>query len=106
MHKWFNVAVLLLAGIVAMAGCSTGITHTVTVGFGHTEALLEAGETENTGWGIGGTVGFELEGSGLSAVEICGAGAFEFGETNVEDDGDLAIYSNRIPLSLCSKFDT
>ena len=32
MHKWFNMAVLLVSGIV-LTGCASNITSTVTVGF-------------------------------------------------------------------------
>ena len=95
-------------GIVAtfgLLGCTSGSVYTATVGFGHSQAENKLGNTDATGWGIGGTVGFSFEDTGLTAVEVCGAGALEFVSSEV-DDAKLKVYSNRVPLQLCSKIST
>ena len=53
MRKWFNMAVLLVSGIV-LTGCASNVTSTVTVGFSHGELINEIdGTGDNNGWGSG-----------------------------------------------------
>lgn len=107
MRNWFVGAALLVGGIVTMVGCSTGTTYTATVGFGHNQQTVEVGNTDASGWGVGGTVGFEFGRSGLSSVELCGAGAFQFigADANLEER-EVTTHTNTLPLTLCSQFDT
>ena len=99
----------LIIATTALLGvaCSTGTTYTATLGFLHNQQTAEIGDTDATGWAAGGNVGFEFDGSGLSAVELCGSGAFQFIGADADlEEGEVTAYTNTLPLSLCSKFST
>ena len=99
MRKWINLAVLLAGGIV-LASCASNISTKATVGFVHQELTNELDFTgENSGYQIGGTLGFEFGVDGLAAVEPCVLGSYVFGKTTVGDD--LKATTNLIPGSLC-----
>ena len=99
MRKWFNMAVLLLGGI-ALASCASNIATTATLGFIHSEVTNELdGTGENTGFQVGGSMGFEFGVDGLSAVEPCVLGSYVFGKTTLGDQ--LKDATNQIPASLC-----
>ena len=105
--KIVQLGLIIATTALLGAACSTGTTYTATVGFVHNQQTAEIGNTDATGWAAGGNVGFEFEGSGLSAVELCGLGGFQFiGADSDLEEGEVTAYTNSLPLSLCSRFST
>ena len=103
MRKWFNMAVLLVVGIF-MAGCASNITSTATLGFRHQELVNEIdGTGDNNGWEVGGSVGFEFDEKGLSAIKTCGAGGLILSNSTIGDE--LKTVSNIIPAAVCTEFE-
>ena len=103
MRKWFNMVVLLVVGVF-MAGCASNITSTVKLGFVHQELVNEIdGTGDNNGWEVGGTVGFEFDERGLSAIETCGRGGLILSNSTIGDE--LKTVSNIIPAAICTEFE-
>ena len=103
MRKWFNMVVLLVVGVF-MAGCASNITSTVKIGFVHQELVNEIdGTGDNNGWEVGGTVGFEFDEKGLSAIETCGRGGLILSNSTIGDE--LKTASNIIPAAICTEFE-
>ena len=103
MRKWFNMVVLLVVGVF-MAGCASNITSTVKLGFVHQELVNEIdGTGDNNGWEVGGTVGFEFDEKGLSAIETCGRGGLILSNSTIGDE--LKTASNIIPAAICTEFE-
>ena len=102
MRMWFNMVALLLGGIF-MAGCASNITSTVTLGFSHQELVNQIdGTGDNNGWEVGGSIGFEFDEKGLSAIETCGGGGIILSNSTIGDE--LKIVSNVIPAAICTEF--
>ena len=103
MRKWFNMVVLLVVGVF-MAGCASNITSTVKLGFRHQELVNEIdGTGDNNGWEVGGSVGFEFDQTGLSAIETCGAGGLILSNSTIDEE--LKTSSNFIPAAVCTEFE-
>ena len=103
MHKWFNMAVLLVSGIV-LTGCASNITSTVTVGFRHGELINEIdGTGDNNGWDLGGSIGLKFS-DRLAAIRTCGGGTVIFSNQSFAGD-DLKTISNIIPAEICTEFE-
>ena len=103
MRKWFTIVALLLGGVI-LAGCATGVTTTVRLGFRHDEAVNEVDGTGDTnGWSLGGDIGFSFEENGLSAISPCIGGGFTFANTTIGEE--LKTVQNVIPASICTEFE-
>ena len=104
MHYARFMGIALLVGIIAMAGCASNITSTVKIGFIHQELVNEIdGTGDNNGWEVGGTVGFEFDEKGLSAIETCGVGGLILSNLTIGDE--LKTVSNIIPAAICTEFE-
>ena len=104
MHYARFMGIAVLVGIIAMAGCASNVTSTVTLGFRHQELVNKNDFTgDNNGWEIGGSVGFEFDQTGLSAIETCGGGGFILSNSTFDDE--LKTVSNIIPAAVCTEFE-
>ena len=110
MQRTLFKGIALLTAVITfgLAGCATGVTNTVAVGFVHTNAEGIPGDALGTGeafgYSVGGSVALSFQGRGISTLEICGAGGIAFGESDLRDTPTNTA-TNTIPFSLCSEID-
>ena len=100
---------LLLAAAIMVTGCTTGLTHTVSLGVHHwpTESHTDGGRLKEVGFGAGTDLSVSLEAGLWKAIKWCVMGGY----FAAESESDLRLAAGYdvekdtivVPVTFCTE---